>query len=584
MENLCDKFSFVEVLGKMQSIWPKLESDLTVRTQLEKLAPLHYLPDASAVVLLFQKMEDLFSRVSDGAMSEQDKLILLISKIHDKTFKEMRSERVFRSKTEDYEELKVALQEKATEEWADKNIQLSKGSRQLLALDEMSVDQNASPQNQNHQKHKSRGRGRVKGVSNPSNPPKTPQVQNPKGDAQQKFSASISCKFCQKRGHYDADCWVKFPEKRPSQKGKGGKGKGGKGKGGRGGYGGGSSSSNPSYTRPDFKFESELQAESSNKRARVNVLNSQKLWTIQASVNGNPVIALLDSGATISVVSRRFVTENFLSREESFLVQVASGQTVYTLGTTNLVIELGGNFCTQPAQVLDTTAFDAVLDMDFLAGNPRCSGIITQPQPARLIFDGQEFVLNSHKKWSSGQNCYCIKRVYKSEAYTLTSNVKEKALQKLGVQEKFFCDLFANQANAQEKLYCTRANGAFKYDWAKLSSFGKDFLWANPPFSQLERVITKVVHEPCKIVLVTPNWGNRSWKRILDKIALAQFCVPENDSLYETDRDKNPLPAPKWETTISLVDTTKFNVNECECDSNTLNWVKKTSKIGVRIP
>ena len=64
----------------------------------------------------------------------------------------------------------------------------------------------------------------------------------------------------------------------------------------------------------------------------------------------------------------------------------------------------------------------------------------------------------------------------------------------------------------------------------------------------------------------------------MDKIALAQFCVPENEPLYETDRDKKPLPAPKWETTISLVDTTKFNVNESECDLNTLNWVKKTSK------
>ena len=77
VENLVDKMSFVEVLEKMQSIWPKLESDLTVRSQLEKLAPLQYLPEPSSVVMLFQKMEDLFAKVSEGAISDQEKLIFL---------------------------------------------------------------------------------------------------------------------------------------------------------------------------------------------------------------------------------------------------------------------------------------------------------------------------------------------------------------------------------------------------------------------------------------------------------------------------------------------------------------------------
>ena len=309
------------------------------------------------------------------------------------------------------------------------------------------------------------------------------------------------------------------------------------------------------------------------------MLNSQKLWTLKASVNGKNVTALIDSGATVSVVAKEFVPEFLLYPEESIPIQVASGQTLFTLGTTDLVVELDSTIFKQKAQVLDTSAFDAILGLDFLSGNPRCGGVLTQPPPERLIFDQKFFELGQMS--SARQKCnqiFHVHKLYKSEAYTLTTTVKEKALQKLEIDRNFFCDLFANQANAQEKLYCTRQNSAFKYNWSKLSQMGKEILWANPPFSQLERVITKVVHNPCKIVLVSPNWPGRPWKRILDKIALCQFFVPPGEPLYETDRDKNPLPAPLWETTVSLVDTTKCNVNEIECDPNTLKWVTKTCK------
>ena len=160
----------------------------------------------------------------------------------------------------------------------------------------------------------------------------------------------------------------------------------------------------------------------------------------------------------------------------------------------------------------------------------------------------------------------------------MTSSVKDTALKFLGLQKNFWCDLFANELNAQEKYYCTRANSAFKYNWSKLCNQGQNVLWANPPFSQLERVITKLVHEPCKLVLVTPNWPGRPWRRILDKIAVVQYKVPAGEPLYETDRDKKPLPAPFWETIISFIDTFHFSAPENECDLSTLKWVIKTGK------
>ena len=95
-------------------------------------------------------------------------MIFLINKIHAKTFREMRNERVFRSKTKDYEELKAALQEKATEEWSDKLISSQKGGRQLLALDEMNLDEKRhQPKMKLPTKSQNAGaKGRVKGRVN----------------------------------------------------------------------------------------------------------------------------------------------------------------------------------------------------------------------------------------------------------------------------------------------------------------------------------------------------------------------------------------------------------------------------------
>jgi hypothetical protein len=48
--------------------------------------------------------------------------------------------------------------------------------------------------------------------------------------------------------------------------------------------------------------------------------------------------------------------------------------------------------------------------------------------------------------------------------------------------------------------------------------------------------------------------------------------------LYKGDWDKKPLPPPKWETLVSLVDTTRFNLEKGELDPKIVKAVKKMSK------
>lgn len=232
------------------------------------------------------------------------------------------------------------------------------------------------------------------------------------------MNASLTCRYCLKRGHYEVDCWQKFPEKRPPRARK---------------------------PKPPTPAQTQQPADDPHgqKRQRVNVLNSQRLWTLSASINGTQMEAILDTGATLTVVSRRHVKDNQIKRGEAIPVQVANGQTAYTLGMATLIVKIGETFLEQPAHVLDTEAIDPVLGLDFLTGNPRCGGILTQPPPERLLFDGQLYPLNRASGEHSCAHLYRIQRIFKKESYTLIPEVKQEAFQKLGMEDNFQIDLFA---------------------------------------------------------------------------------------------------------------------------------------------
>ena len=63
VETLTETCTFEETLNKMVSIWPKLDTDLTIRMQLEKLPSLPYQPDPSAVVLMYHQLEALLAKL-----------------------------------------------------------------------------------------------------------------------------------------------------------------------------------------------------------------------------------------------------------------------------------------------------------------------------------------------------------------------------------------------------------------------------------------------------------------------------------------------------------------------------------------
>jgi hypothetical protein len=190
----------------------------------------------------------------------------------------------------------------------------------------------------------------------------------------------------------------------------------------------------------------------------------------------------------VSVIAKKFVCDQALRKEDAYPVQVANGETVFTLGSTILTMKFDECLFEQKVQVMNTTAFDAVLGLDFLSGNPRCSGILTQPPPEKLLFDGKLFPLKQARV--DGIQVFRMFRAFKKESYTLTHDVKKEALEHLGVEkESFGVDLFANLVNAQERKFCTRKIMPF----STIERFcqRKAFFGATPRSHKLKRWFAK---------------------------------------------------------------------------------------------
>jgi len=127
--------------------------------------------------------------------------------------------------------------------------------------------------------------------------------------------------------------------------------------------------------------------------------------SLGARVNGNKVESIIDIGASLSVVSQNLVNPRDINRAGATPVQVANGETFFSLGTTQLEVRLGNRTVQQQALVLPTSAIPAVLGLEFLM-KPPCQGILTSPEPCRFLFDHQENPLRTLTAFQDVSNLY----------------------------------------------------------------------------------------------------------------------------------------------------------------------------------
>ena len=93
---------------------------------------------------------------------------------------------------------------------------------------------------------------------------------------------------------------------------------------------------------------------------------------------------------------------------------------------------------------------------------------------------------------------------YRTENYQLVRPVLENGLAALQLAlNEIQVELFASKEQHLMQLYCSRnLNNAYRFYWKLMG-----LCYANPPFSQLAKVITKIALEGARVVLCGPDWG-----------------------------------------------------------------------------
>ena len=279
--------------------------------------------------------------------------------------------------------------------------------------------------------------------------------------------------------------------------------------------------------------------------------------------------ALIDTGATCSVVAARAVPPNAVIQEVSTAIKVASGEVVVCTGRVPITVELGTHKITQQCFVMQTEAFSLVLGMDFV--RKHVEGILLNPD--RIIVKGQEFPMTPFSEYQQSNF-----RMFRTESYQLIPSLKYQAIVSLGITQSELdpavvapalttnpdlqgerlvvsgcnVDLFASLKNRNERLFCCTSNSAWVYDWKNLG-----LVWANPPFSKMLQTLTKVALEEADMILVAPLWEHRKsaakWSELLKRLTVRQVLLPDDVPLYIPEAGTKPLPKPEWSSAVYFI-------------------------------
>ena len=147
-----------------------------------------------------------------------------------------------------------------------------------------------------------------------------------------------------------------------------------------------------------------------------------------------------------------------------------------------------------------------------------------------------------------------MNRSYRTENYQLVRPVLENGVAALQVDlNEVQVALFASNKQHMMQLYCSRyLNNAYRFYWRSMG-----LCYANPPFSQLAKVLTKIALEGARVALYTPDLGTKGehayWRRLLDRMTVGRAELPSGP-IYVPEDSLETVPAPEWSSFLSIVD------------------------------
>ena len=244
-------------------------------------------------------------------------------------------------------------------------------------------------------------------------------------------------------------------------------------------------------------------------------------------------------------------------------------------GGVDVTICLGDETVTQHCRVLDTDAFDIVIGTDFLRRNPQVKMLYLQ-RPYSLHCDFGSGLFSVPLEVSGGKESrlrYASKTNYRTENYQLARHVLENGLAALQVNlDEIQVELFASQQQHIMQLYCSKQlNNAFRIFWIAMG-----LAYANPPFSLLAKVLTKIAYEGERVVMCTPDWScsgeHAYWRHMLDRMTVGRVQLP-NGPIHVPEDSDIAMQAPEWASFLSIVDGSLNPVPLCDLDQVLLKEV-----------
>ena len=276
--------------------------------------------------------------------------------------------------------------------------------------------------------------------------------------------------------------------------------------------------------------------------------------------------AVLDTGATLSIVARRLLKT--FKKTKTVAIRVGDGRTIHSLGGVDVTICLGDETVTQHCRVLDTDAFDMVIGSNFLRRNPQVKMLSLQP-PYTLHCDFGSGLFSVPLELSGRKESglrYAAKTNYRTENYQSARHILENGLPALQVSlDEIQVELFPSQQQHIIQLYCSeQLNNACRFFWKAMG-----LAYANPPFSLLANVLTKIAYEGGRVVMCPPDWGcsgeHAYWRRMLDGMTVGRVQLPDGP-IYVPEDSHTAMQALEWASFLSIVDGSLSPVPLCDLD------------------
>ena len=81
-------------------------------------------------------------------------------------------------------------------------------------------------------------------------------------------------------------------------------------------------------------------------------------------------------------------------------------------------------------------------------------------------------------------------------------------------------------------------------------------VWANPPFTEFERVVAKFQCAGTRVVVLVPYWPKQRWFAELYAMSSAQVMLKSSKAQYRKEGEGELMPLAGWDNMLLKSDTT----------------------------